>query len=44
MPGVLVPRHGAEHPAQRPCWITHTNERTHEIIRAALTARRCTPA
>ena len=24
------------HPAQRPCWITHTNERTHEIIRAAL--------
>ena len=24
------------HPAQRPCWIAHTNERTHEIIRAAL--------
>jgi tRNA uridine 5-carboxymethylaminomethyl modification enzyme len=24
------------HPAQRPCWITHTNERTHEIIRTAL--------
>ena len=24
------------HPAQLPCWITHTNERTHEIIRAAL--------
>jgi len=22
------------HPEQRPCWITHTNERTHEIIRA----------
>jgi tRNA uridine 5-carboxymethylaminomethyl modification enzyme len=22
------------HPAQRPCWITHTNERTHEIIRS----------
>ncbi len=21
------------HPAQMPCWITHTNERTHEIIR-----------
>ncbi|MES2205184.1 MAG: tRNA uridine-5-carboxymethylaminomethyl(34) synthesis enzyme MnmG [Pseudomonadota bacterium] len=21
------------HPAQLPCWITHTNERTHEIIR-----------
>jgi tRNA uridine 5-carboxymethylaminomethyl modification enzyme len=25
-----------EHPAQRPCWITHTNEQTHEIIRANL--------
>ncbi|HYR35436.1 MAG TPA: tRNA uridine-5-carboxymethylaminomethyl(34) synthesis enzyme MnmG [Burkholderiales bacterium] len=24
------------HPEQLPCWITHTNERTHEIIRAAL--------
>ena len=24
------------HPPQRPCWIAHTNERTHEIIRAAL--------
>jgi tRNA uridine 5-carboxymethylaminomethyl modification enzyme len=24
------------HPAQLPCWITHTNERTHEVIRAAL--------
>jgi tRNA uridine 5-carboxymethylaminomethyl modification enzyme len=24
------------HPPQRPCWITHTNPRTHEIIRAAL--------
>lgn len=22
------------HPAQLPCWITHTNERTHEIIRS----------
>jgi tRNA uridine 5-carboxymethylaminomethyl modification enzyme len=22
------------HPRQMPCWITHTNERTHEIIRA----------
>ncbi len=22
------------HPAQMPCWITHTNARTHEIIRA----------
>jgi tRNA uridine 5-carboxymethylaminomethyl modification enzyme len=24
------------HPRQLPCWITHTNERTHEVIRAAL--------
>ena len=22
------------HPAQMPCWITHTNEKTHEIIRS----------
>ena len=24
----------AQHPRQVPCWITHTNERTHEIIRS----------
>ncbi len=24
------------HPAQLPCWTTHTNERTHEIIRGGL--------
>ena len=24
------------HPRQVPCWITHTNTRTHELIRAAL--------
>lgn len=24
------------HPQQRSCWITHTNERTHDIIRAGL--------
>jgi len=24
------------HPQQVPCWITHTNERTHEIIRSGL--------
>ena len=24
------------HPSQVPCWITHTNERTHEIIRGGL--------
>ena len=26
----------AEHPRQLSCWITHTSERTHDIIRAAL--------
>ncbi len=26
----------AMHPGQMPCWITHTNERTHEIIREGL--------
>jgi tRNA uridine 5-carboxymethylaminomethyl modification enzyme len=26
----------AMHPRQLPCWITHTNARTHEIIRAGL--------
>jgi len=26
----------ALHPRQVPCWITHTNERTHDIIRAGL--------
>ncbi|MFM8462616.1 MAG: tRNA uridine-5-carboxymethylaminomethyl(34) synthesis enzyme MnmG [Burkholderiaceae bacterium] len=24
------------HPAQAPCWITHTNQRTHDIIRGSL--------
>jgi tRNA uridine 5-carboxymethylaminomethyl modification enzyme len=24
------------HPRQVPCWVTHTNERTHDIIRAGL--------
>lgn len=24
------------HPEQVPCWITHTNERTHEIVRSGL--------
>ena len=24
----------AMHPRQMPCWVTHTNERTHEIIRS----------
>ncbi|MFC3107699.1 tRNA uridine-5-carboxymethylaminomethyl(34) synthesis enzyme MnmG [Undibacterium arcticum] len=26
----------ALHPRQLPCWVTHTNERTHDIIRAGL--------
>jgi tRNA uridine 5-carboxymethylaminomethyl modification enzyme len=26
----------AMHPAQVPCWITHTNERTHAVIRGGL--------
>ena len=25
-----------QHPAQIPCWITHTNRRTHDIIRSGL--------
>ena len=28
--------HADQHPRQLPCWVTHTNERTHEIIRLAL--------
>jgi tRNA uridine 5-carboxymethylaminomethyl modification enzyme len=28
--------HAEQHPEQLPCWITHTNERTHEIIRGGL--------
>lgn len=27
---------GDHHPRQVPCWITHTNEKTHEIIRGGL--------
>ncbi len=39
--GVRVPVFGfmgneAQHPRQVSCWITHTNERTHDIIRGAL--------
>ncbi len=26
----------SQHPRQVPCWITHTNERTHDIIRSGL--------
>lgn len=28
--------HAGLHPKQLPCWITHTNERTHDIIRSGL--------
>jgi tRNA uridine 5-carboxymethylaminomethyl modification enzyme len=28
--------HSAQHPQQVPCWITHTNSRTHDIIRGGL--------
>lgn len=28
--------HQSQHPSQLPCWITHTTERTHDIIRAGL--------
>ena len=35
--GVFVPRPRASmHPQQVPCWITHTNARTHDIIRGGL--------
>lgn len=28
--------HATQHPRQLPCWITHTQERTHDIIRGGL--------
>lgn len=42
MPGGMSPEmpvfsfmgHASMHPQQMPCWVTHTNERTHEIIRS----------
>ena len=34
MPVFSFMGNGAMHPRQVPCWITHTNERTHEIIRS----------
>ncbi|MDH4480324.1 MAG: tRNA uridine-5-carboxymethylaminomethyl(34) synthesis enzyme MnmG [Rhodoferax sp.] len=42
MPGGMSPTlpvfsfmgHVEQHPQQMPCWITHTNARTHEIIRS----------
>ena len=36
MPVMSFMGHAVQHPAQVSCWITHTNERTHEIIRAGL--------
>ncbi len=34
VPVFSVMGHVGMHPKQIPCWITHTNERTHEIIRS----------
>ncbi|WP_457329298.1 tRNA uridine-5-carboxymethylaminomethyl(34) synthesis enzyme MnmG [Rhizobacter sp. P5_C2] len=34
MPVFSFMGHVSQHPRQLPCWITHTNERTHEIIRS----------
>ena len=34
MPVFSFMGHASQHPRQLPCWITHTNERTHEIIRS----------
>ena len=34
MPVFSYMGNAAMHPAQMPCWVTHTNERTHEIIRS----------
>ncbi len=34
MPVFSFMGNAAMHPQQVPCWITHTNERTHEIIRS----------
>ncbi|MFT5643972.1 MAG: tRNA uridine 5-carboxymethylaminomethyl modification enzyme [Janthinobacterium sp.] len=36
VPVFSVMGNAAMHPAQLPCWITHTNTRTHDIIRAGL--------
>ncbi|NUT62703.1 tRNA uridine-5-carboxymethylaminomethyl(34) synthesis enzyme MnmG [Herbaspirillum sp. C9C3] len=36
VPVFSVMGHAAMHPRQMPCWITHTNSRTHDIIRGGL--------
>ena len=36
VPVFSVLGNAAMHPRQVPCWITHTNERTHDLVRAGL--------
>ncbi|MBV8633674.1 MAG: tRNA uridine-5-carboxymethylaminomethyl(34) synthesis enzyme MnmG, partial [Burkholderiaceae bacterium] len=36
IPVFSVMGNASMHPQQLPCWVTHTNERTHDIIRAGL--------
>lgn len=36
IPVFSVMGNAAMHPRQMPCWITHTNQQTHDIIRAGL--------
>lgn len=36
VPSFSIMEPGIEHPRQMPCWITHTNEKMHDIIRANL--------
>jgi tRNA uridine 5-carboxymethylaminomethyl modification enzyme len=36
VPVFSVMGNAAMHPRQMPCWVTHTNARTHDIIRAGL--------
>ncbi len=36
VPSFSIMEPGIAHPQQMPCWITHTNERMHDIIRANL--------
>lgn len=36
IPVFSVMGNAAMHPAQLPCWITHTNQYTHDIVRAGL--------
>ncbi len=36
VPVFSVMGNAAMHPAQMPCWLTHTNAQTHDIIRAGL--------